>query len=108
MSNRPSFELPKNPSIHQLIYSELRIIGDALTRQADVMESDVEAEAELDVKTDGPGYYFRGEVVEELVHSFATTLDSIITTCLNDFERARAIRKFQQSLADFKANSVEQ
>lgn len=84
--------------------------ADALTRQAVVMERDVEDEAppkDINEAINNTFMRVTGEYVN-YIKRLGDRLDNIVTrTYLNDMERARAVREFQQDLENFEGIEIE-
>lgn len=95
------------------IANDMQFAAKALTRQADVMEADIEAERENIPKDVEDAlekqFFFITDKYVQHIHSMGVTLDSLITaTYLNDMERAKAIRNFQQMLVKFEALEIKE
>jgi hypothetical protein len=83
----------------------LIFIAQQLARQADVMERDVEGEqVPKDIETALDNQFIEiCDVFINHIKGLGAELDKVITaTYLNDMTRAKAIRGFQQKLANFE------
>lgn len=97
------------PGDHSIV-AQLTKIANALTRQADVMERDVESEALP--KTIEEALDKQSQIIITAyinwIHKWAVELNEIMTrTYLNDMDRARTIRDFQQKLEKFSGIGID-
>lgn len=91
------------------IVAALQQMADAQTRQAEVMERDVESEAlpkDIETAVQNTADNVAAKYIA-FVHDMAVTLDSVITaTYLSEFEKTKAIRKFQKTMVEFDGIDV--
>lgn len=94
-----------------LIADNIRLCADALTRQADVMERDVEAEEvpkDVETAVQNTFYNITREYIDHISVTLAKQLDDLITRPYSsDMARAQAIRGFQKRLAGFEGLEIE-
>lgn len=91
------------------LLSVLGEIRDAMCRQADVMESDVNIDEDELIKPEIEQAEERvAQAYIDVVQQFAVELDKLITaTYLHDMARVQAIRSFQKKLQNFEGISLE-